>query len=205
MVLDDLRLTKEYIQASAVFFIVACGSSYHVGMVGKYNWERLPAARWRCVWPRNSLLRPVGGRDHSLVIFISQSGETLDTMAALREAKRRGGRTLAVVNVVAPSIAREADDVLYTWAGPEIAVATTKAYFHSAGPDGPHCPVSRAICWVPLRKRSTIPSFTSWKSLPEKLRTGAGSIEDVKYFASRYFQPRFHLLHRPESGLRHGV
>ena len=66
--------------------------------------------------------------EKTLVIVISQSGETLDTMAAMREAKRRGGRTLAIVNVVGSSIAREADDVLYTWAGPEIAVATTKAY-----------------------------------------------------------------------------
>ena len=128
VVLDDLRLTKEYIQGVSRIFIVACGSSYHVGMVSKYNWERLLRRPVEvCLASEFRYCDPLVD-DHSLVIFISQSGETLDTMAALREAKRRGGRTLAVVNVVGSSIAREADDVLYTWAGPEIAVATTKAY-----------------------------------------------------------------------------
>ena len=128
VVLDDLRLTKEYIQGVSRIFIVACGSSYHVGMVSKYNWERLLRRPVEvCLASEFRYCDPLVD-DHSLVIFISQSGETLDTMAALREAKRRGGRTLAVVNVVGSSIARESDDVLYTWAGPEIAVATTKAY-----------------------------------------------------------------------------
>ena len=128
VVLDDLRLTKEYIQGVSRIFIVACGSSYHVGMVSKYNWERLLRRPVEvCLASEFRYCDPLVD-DHSLVIFISQSGETLDTMAALRETKRRGGRTLAVVNVVGSSIAREADDVLYTWAGPEIAVATTKAY-----------------------------------------------------------------------------
>ena len=124
----DVYKRQEYIQSVSRIFIVACGSSYHVGMVSKYNWERLLRRPVEvCLASEFRYCDPLVD-DHSLVIFISQSGETLDTMAALREAKRRGGRTLAVVNVVGSSIAREADDVLYTWAGPEIAVATTKAY-----------------------------------------------------------------------------
>ncbi len=114
---EDLTLTPEQVRDISRVFIIACGSSYHVGVVSKYIWERL-------------LRRPVEVQlasefrycdplvdENTLVLVISQSGETLDTMAAMREAKRRGGRTLAVVNVVGSSIAREADHVLYTWAG----------------------------------------------------------------------------------------
>lgn len=108
--------------------IVACGTAYHAGVVGKYLIEKLVrvpvevdvASEFRY---RDPLVEP-----GQLTIIISQSGETLDTLMAMREAKRKGSRTLAVVNVVGSSIAREADDVLYTWAGPEIAVASTKAY-----------------------------------------------------------------------------
>ena len=128
VVFDELKITPEEIRRMQRIVIVACGSSYHVGMVGKYNLERL-------------LRRPVEAMlasefrycdplvdENTLVIVISQSGETLDTMAALRQAKALGARILSIVNVVGSSIAREADMVLYTWAGPEIAVATTKAY-----------------------------------------------------------------------------
>ena len=128
VVLRDLTMTDGDIRDIGRICIVACGSSYHVGMVGKYTLERLLrrpvevslASEFRYSDPL------VGEGD--LVIVISQSGETLDTMAALREAKKRGARVLGIVNVVGSSIARESDDVLYTWAGPEIAVATTKAY-----------------------------------------------------------------------------
>ena len=128
VVLSDLTMTDREIRELGRICIVACGSSYHVGMVGKYSLERLLrrpvevslASEFRYSDPI------VGPGD--LVIVISQSGETLDSMAALREAKKRGARILSIVNVVGSSIARESDDVLYTWAGPEIAVATTKAY-----------------------------------------------------------------------------
>ena len=128
VVLSDLTMTDREVRELGRICIVACGSSYHVGMVGKYTLERLLrrpvevslASEFRYSDPL------VGEGD--LVIVISQSGETLDTMAALREAKKRGARVLGIVNVVGSSIARESDDVLYTWAGPEIAVATTKAY-----------------------------------------------------------------------------
>ena len=109
-------------------YVIACGSSYHVGMVSKYSWEKLLRRPVEVVLASEFRYCDPLVDEKTLVIVISQSGETLDTMAAMREAKRRGGRTLAIVNVVGSSIAREADDVLYTWAGPEIAVATTKAY-----------------------------------------------------------------------------
>ena len=128
VVLSDLTMTDREIRELGRICIVACGSSYHVGMVGKYSLERMLrrpvevslASEFRYSDPI------VGPGD--LVIVISQSGETLDSMAALREAKKRGARILSIVNVVGSSIARESHDVLYTWAGPEIAVATTKAY-----------------------------------------------------------------------------
>ena len=128
IVFDDLSLTPDFIRSLSRIHIVACGSSYHVGMLGQYNLQRLLripvsvslASEFRYSDPL------VDERD--LVIVISQSGETLDSMAALREAKARGARILSIVNVVGSSIARESDDVVYTWAGPEIAVATTKAY-----------------------------------------------------------------------------
>ena len=128
IVIDELKLSEEYIKNIRKIFIVACGSAYHVGMVGKYILEdmtRIPvevdlASEFRY---RNPIITP-----DTLVITISQSGETADTIAALREAKRLGAKVLSIVNVVGSTIARESDDVIYTWAGPEIAVATTKAY-----------------------------------------------------------------------------
>ena len=128
VVLSDLTMTDREIRELGRVCIVACGSSYHVGMVGKYVLERL--LRRPVEVSLASEFRysdPIVGKG-DLVIVISQSGETLDSMAALREAKKRGTRILSIVNVVGSSIARESHDVLYTWAGPEIAVATTKAY-----------------------------------------------------------------------------
>ena len=128
IVFEGLHLTPDELRGMERITIIACGSSYHVGVIGKYNLEkmtRIPvevtlASEFRYADPIVS--------EKTLVLVISQSGETLDTMAALREAKARGARILSIVNVVGSSIARESDDVLYTWAGPEIAVATTKAY-----------------------------------------------------------------------------
>lgn len=126
--LSGVGLTEEEIQGISQIHIVACGSAYHVGAVAQYVMEDLAeipvridvASEFRY---RKPLLDP-----KSLVIVISQSGETADSLAALREAKQCGVKTLAIVNVVGSSIAREADNVFYTMAGPEIAVATTKAY-----------------------------------------------------------------------------
>lgn len=108
--------------------IIACGSSYHVGMVGKYNLEKLTRMPVEVILASEFRYCSPIVNERTLAIIISQSGETLDTMAALREAKSLGARILSIVNVVGSSIARESDDVLYTWAGPEIAVATTKGY-----------------------------------------------------------------------------
>ena len=128
VIFDDLKLPVEKMREFTRIFIVACGSSYHVGMIGKYNLEHLLRRNVEVVLASEFRYSDPIVDDKSLVIVISQSGETLDTMAALREAKKRGGYILSIVNVVGSSIARESDDVLYTWAGPEIAVATTKAY-----------------------------------------------------------------------------
>lgn len=126
--LSEVGLTDEDIQKISQIYIVACGSAYHVGMAAQYVIEdlaRIPvrvelASEFRY---RNPILDPNG-----LVIIVSQSGETADSLAALRESKKHGLRTLGIVNVVGSSIAREADNVFYTLAGPEISVATTKAY-----------------------------------------------------------------------------
>ena len=128
IVLEELQDTEDLIQNVSRIYIVACGSAYHVGMVGKYTLEKLlhiPVEA--CLASEFRYSEPLLG-ESTLVIVISQSGETLDSMAALREAKRRGSKVLSIVNVMGSSIARESDYVLYTWAGPEIAVATTKAY-----------------------------------------------------------------------------
>ena len=123
-----VQLPPEQIRAIGRIYIVACGSSYHVGMVGKYNLERMLRRSVEvCLASEFRYCDPIVG-ERDLVIVISQSGETADTLAALREAKEQGVKTLGIVNVVGSSIAREADSVFYTLAGPEISVATTKAY-----------------------------------------------------------------------------
>ena len=186
VVLDDLHLTRDYVESVSRIFIVACGSSYHVGMVSKYNWERLLRRPVEvCLASEFRYCDPLVD-EHALVIFISQSGETLDTMAALREAKRLGGRTLAVVNVVGSSIAREADDVLYTWAGPEIAVATTKAYSTQLA-------LMNLIALYlgdllgTVEKSEYDQILREMERLPENVEKVLESTENVKYFASRYF------------------
>ena len=125
-------------------------------------------------------------RSNTLVIVISQSGETLDTMAAMREAKRRGGRTLAIVNVVGSSIAREADDVLYTWAGPEIAVATTKAYSTQLVlMDLIGLYLADLLGTVEPAEYHAI--LEEMEALPEKMAEVLTHVEDLQYLASRYF------------------
>ena len=125
---SNVGLTDEYLKKFEHIHIVACGSAYHVGMVAQYVIEKLARINVRVELASEFRYRnPIIEKD-SLVIVISQSGETADTLAALREAKKSDAKTLAIVNVVGSSIAREADYVMYTMAGPEIAVATTKAY-----------------------------------------------------------------------------
>ena len=128
IVLDGVSLTREDIEGYSRIYITACGSAYHVGMVGKYMIEKLVRIPVEVDLASEFRYRDPLVDEKTLMIIISQSGETADTLAALREGKKRGARILSVVNVVGSSIANESDDVLYTWAGPEIAVATTKAY-----------------------------------------------------------------------------
>ncbi len=128
VIFDEVDLTPEEVAAFRQVYIVACGTAFHAGMVGKYIIEelaRLPvqvdiASEFRY---RNPIVD-----EHTLVIVVSQSGETADTLAGLREAKRRGAKIIGVTNVLSSSVAREAHHTIYTWAGPEIAVASTKAY-----------------------------------------------------------------------------
>ncbi len=126
--LDDISLTEEDLKGIEKIFIVACGTAYHAGMVGKYVIEKLTRIPVEVDIASEFRYRDPIVNEKMLTIIVSQSGETLDTFAALKEAKRKGSRILSIVNVVGSSIARESDDVLYTWAGPEIAVASTKAY-----------------------------------------------------------------------------
>ncbi|MBO9608023.1 MAG: glutamine--fructose-6-phosphate transaminase (isomerizing) [Paenibacillaceae bacterium] len=126
--LNEVKMSAEDVRGISNIHIVACGTAYHAGLVGKSVIERLAripvetdvASEYRY---RSPIIKP-----STLVIVVSQSGETADTLAALREAKRHGARVIAITNVVGSSVAREADDVITTWAGPEIAVASTKAY-----------------------------------------------------------------------------
>lgn len=128
VVLDGITLTEEQLRGIDRIVILACGSAYHAGCVGKYVIEKIVRIPVEVDLASEFRYRDPLVNEHTLAIVISQSGETADTLAALREARRRGARVLSVVNVVGSSIANESDDVLYTWAGPEISVATTKAY-----------------------------------------------------------------------------
>ncbi|MGN1081098.1 MAG: glutamine--fructose-6-phosphate transaminase (isomerizing) [Acutalibacteraceae bacterium] len=126
--LDGVKLTKSDIEGFKKIYIVGCGSAYHVGVVAKYIIEKMTRIPVEADLASEFRYRSPIVDKNTLVIIISQSGETADTLAALKEAKKLGARILSIVNVVGSSIANESDDVLYTWAGPEIAVATTKAY-----------------------------------------------------------------------------
>lgn len=126
--LDSITLTKEQIADIDKIYIVACGTAYHAGVVGKYAIERLAKIPVEVEVASEFRYREPLITERTLMIVISQSGETADTLAALRLAKSQNARVIAVTNVVGSSVARDADDILYTWAGPEIAVASTKAY-----------------------------------------------------------------------------
>ena len=126
--LELKHITDEDICAFERIYIVACGSAYHVGVVSKFYLEKFTGISVTVTLASEFRYEDPLVNEHTLTIIISQSGETIDTLFALREAKARGSRVISVVNVVGSSIANESEDVLYTWAGPEIAVATTKAY-----------------------------------------------------------------------------
>ena len=183
--LSELSLDEDALRAVRRVYIVGCGSAYHVGVAARYVMEslaRLPvevdvASEFRY---RDPVLEP-----DSLAIIISQSGETADTLAALRLCKERGVRTIGIVNVVGSSIAREADATLYTWAGPEIAVATTKAYS-----------TQLAACYLLAiafgQVRGTLDDeraaalVAELQALPEKIEKTLQDKERIQWFASKY-------------------
>ena len=188
VIFDDLKLPVEKMREFTRIFIVACGSSYHVGMIGKYNLEHLLRRNVEVVLASEFRYSDPIVDDKSLVIVISQSGETLDTMAALREAKKRGGYILSIVNVVGSSIARESDDVLYTWAGPEIAVATTKAYSTQlAVLDMIGLAFGEVLGTV--KKEEYDEAVAELQKLPEKMEQflASESCEAIPKYASQYF------------------
>jgi len=128
VVLDDINITKQELEKAGKIIIVACGTAYHAGVVGKYVIERLVRIPVEVDIASEFRYKDPLINENNIVIIISQSGETADTLAAMRMCKKIGAKTIAITNVVGSTVSREADHVLYTWAGPEIAVASTKAY-----------------------------------------------------------------------------
>lgn len=186
IVLDNVSLDEKYIKGINKIFIVACGSAYHVGVVAKYVIEkmcRIPveaqiASEFRYCDPIVSC--------NDLVIVISQSGETADTLAALKEAKARGARVLSIVNVVGSAIANASDDVLYTWAGPEIAVATTKAYSTQLS-----VVYMLAVYMAEKLGLLTVGEYAKMvreiQELPDKVAEILKSKEKIQYLASQFY------------------
>ena len=182
--LTDIGLSEEDIRRTSQIYIVACGSAYHVGMVAQYVIEdlvKIPvrvelASEFRY---RKPILDPNG-----LVIIISQSGETADSLAALRETKAQGIRTLGIVNVVGSSIAREADKVFYTLAGPEISVATTKAYSTQL-----MASYILAIQFAKVKNTITEEQYENYiaelQAIPEKIEKIIEDKERIQWFAAK--------------------
>lgn len=186
VVLDDIDLSADYVKKISKFYIIACGSSYHVGMVGKYVLEKMLRKPVEVALASEfRYCSPIVDKN-TLVIVISQSGETLDTMEALREAKRLGGRTLAIVNVVGSSIAKEADDVIYTWAGPEIAVATTKAYSTQLAVLDLLC-LYLADLLGSIAPEEYTEILTELTRIPDKLKEVLEQKERIQQYASQFF------------------
>ena len=186
IVLDDWRLTARELEEMDRLYIIACGSSYHVGVAAKYILEKLLrkpvevtlASEFRYCDPIVS--------ERTLALVISQSGETIDTLAAMREAKRLGAKVLSIVNVVGSTIARESDGVLYTWAGPEIAVATTKAYSTQLAVIyliGLYC--AQLLGSIPQDEYDRV--LSELQAIPDKMEEILENRSDIQYFASIYF------------------
>ena len=187
--LSDVGLSEEDIKSIAQIYIVACGSAYHTGVVTQYVMEDLARVPVRVELASEFRYRnPILNKD-DLVIVVSQSGETADTLAALRESRERGFKVLGIVNVVGSSIAREADSVMYTWAGPEIAVATTKAY-------SAQLTALYMLAMKFAKVRGTIDQekfqsmLTDLRCLPDQIELLLGQKEKIQHFANRYVGAR---------------
>lgn len=189
VVLDNISLTAEDLKAFQKIFIVACGSAYHVGMVAKYVLEKMTRIPVEVDVASEFRYRQPIIDEKTLVLVISQSGETADTLAALREAKRLGARILSIVNVVGSSIANDSDDVIYTWAGPEIAVATTKAYSTQLA-----VIYLLAIYMADLLGKVTEEEYRAFlaelQALPHKIEQILQHKENIQYLASRHFNAK---------------
>ena len=186
VVLDDLTITREQLERMDRLYIIACGSSYHVGVAAKYILERLLRIPVEVTLASEFRYCDPIVTDRTLALVISQSGETIDTLAAMREAKRLGARLLSIVNVVGSTIARESDDVLYTWAGPEIAVATTKAYSTQLA-----VIYLLGLYFADLLGRVTPQEYAQLveelRQLPAKAEEILANTEQIQYYASIYF------------------
>ncbi|MEC0245856.1 glutamine--fructose-6-phosphate transaminase (isomerizing) [Paenibacillus chitinolyticus] len=192
VILDEISMTADQIRTIRNIQIVACGTAYHAGLVGKSVIEKLAripvetdvASEYRY---RSPIITP-----ETLVIVVSQSGETADTLAALREAKRNGARVLAITNVVGSSVSREADDVIVTWAGPEIAVASTKAYttqlmaFYLLG-------LFLAQTLETMEPAEIRRTLAAMQSLPEQVESILARGEEIKAYAEQ-IAPHEHLF-----------
>ena len=183
--LSEVGLEEESIRNIQQIYIIACGSAYHVGMAAQYVIEDLVDVPVRVDLASEFRYRKMPINKNSLVIVISQSGETADTLAALRLAKEKGITTLAIVNVVGSSIAREADKVFYTLAGPEISVATTKAY--SAQLVAMYC---LAVQFARVRNTITEEQYgnyiTELLTIPDKIQKILQDKERLQWFAAKY-------------------
>lgn len=185
VVIEELGMTDEEIRNIKKIHIIACGSAYHTGVTAKYIFEGLARIPVEVDLASEFRYRDPILEDGALVIIISQSGETADSLAALRLAKEKGVTTLGIVNVVGSSIAREADKVMYTWAGPEIAVATTKAY---------SCQLVAqyllAIKFAQVRGQMTQEEMKGYlreiEMLPNQIESLLGNKERIQKFANRY-------------------
>jgi glucosamine--fructose-6-phosphate aminotransferase (isomerizing) len=183
--LTEVGLTDDVIRDISSIVFVACGSAYHVGVAGQYVIEDLARIPVRVELASEFRYRNMLLDQNSLVIVISQSGETADSLAALREAKKAGIRTLGIVNVVGSSIAREADNVFYTLAGPEIAVATTKAY--STQLIAVYLLALKfALVRECLAKEEVSAMIEELLTIPDKITRILDDKERIQWFASKY-------------------
>ena len=184
IVIEELGMSDEEIKAIRKIMIVACGSAYHVGVTAKYVMEGMARIPVETDLASEFRYRDPIMEDGTLVVIISQSGETADSLAALREAKQRGAKVLGIVTVVGSSIAREADNVMYTWAGPEIAVATTKAYSTQL-----IAAYTLAIQFAKIRGQITEEQYAGYieelQSIPEKIQRIIEDKERLQWFASK--------------------
>lgn len=185
IVLEELGMSEEEIRQIRRIYMIGCGSAYHVCMSARYVLESLTRIPVEVDLASEFRYRDPIVEENSLVIVISQSGETADTIAALKEAKSKGARVLGIVNVVGSSIAREADNVLYTWAGPEISVATTKAYSTQLAA----CYLI-GISFAKIREAISNETYhalvTELKKLPEKIQRILGDKERIQWFANKF-------------------